>query len=115
MPCANPRSATGIHRESDRVATGNAPASPIPNTKRITTIDAVFQAADIRDVSALQQVAISASARRGPILSPNQAAGIWNSVNPQRKLDRIQPIVISEKPSSFWITGAAEEITVRSM
>ena len=63
----------------------------------------------------LHQVTMIASARRGPILSPNQAPGSWKSVKPQRKLARIQPAVMSEKPNSLRIRGMADAMMVRSM
>ena len=78
-------------------------------------MEAAFQASVVREVNILHQVTITASARRGPILSPNQAPGSWNSVKPQRKLESIQPMVMSEKPNSFWMSGMADAIMVRSM
>ena len=81
----------------------------------MATIEAAFQAKVVREVNILHQVTIIASARRGPILSPNQAPGSWKSVKPQRKLARIQPTVMSEKPNSFWIRGMADAMIVRSM
>ena len=82
MPCAKPRSAGSIQRDSERVAMGNAPDSPTPKMKRMATMDAAFQAKVVREVNILHQVTIIASARRGPILSPNQAPGSWKSVKP---------------------------------
>ena len=84
MPCAKPRSAGSIQRDSERVAMGNAPDSPMPKMKRMATIDAAFQAKVVREVKILHQVTMIARARRGPILSPNQAPGIWKSVKPTR-------------------------------
>ena len=76
IPCAKPRSAGSIHRESERVAIGNAPASPTPNRKRKTAIDTALQASAVTEVKTLHQVTISVSARRGPMRSPSQPPGI---------------------------------------
>ena len=94
---------------------GNAPDSPTPKMNRMATMDAAFQAKVVREVNILHQVTMIASARRGPILSPNQAPGSWKSVKPKRKLVRIQPAVMSEKPNSLRISGMADAMMVRSM
>src|SRR6202034_4132392 len=108
MPCAKPRAAGSIQRDNERVAMGNAPDSPTPKMNRMASMDTAFQAKVVREVNILHQVTIIASARRGPILSPNQAPGSWKSVKPKRKLARIQPTVMSEKPNSFVIRGMGE-------
>jgi hypothetical protein len=114
-PWAKPRSDGSIQRESERVAIGNAPASPTPNRKRNIAIDAAFQAAAVSAVNALHHVTMRASARRGPMRSPNQPPGIWNSAYPQRNDARIQPIVSISSPNSSRMAGTAEAITTRSM
>src|SRR5215216_2105118 len=84
IPCAYPRSAGSIHRESDRVAFGNAPASPAPNRNRNVDMEAKFQESAVAEVKILHQVTIQASARRGPKRSPSHPPGNWNSAYPQR-------------------------------
>ena len=79
MPCANPRSVGRIQRESDRVAMGNAPASPKPKKTWITIIDVALQASAVSAVNALHQLTTSVSARRAPMVSPSQPPGTWNS------------------------------------
>src|ERR1043166_7656283 len=84
-PCAKPRSVGRIQRESDRVAMGNAPASPRPKKTWIVSIEIALHAAAVRQVNALHQVTTSDRARRAPILSPNHPPGIWNSAYAMRK------------------------------
>src|SRR5262249_39418011 len=78
-PCTNPRSAGRTQRDRDRVAMGKAPASPTPNRKRIVAIDAAPQAAAVIEVKTDHHMTIAEKARRGPIQSPSQPLGIWNS------------------------------------
>ena len=66
IPCAKPRSAGNSQRESDRVAMGNAPASPTPNRNRTATMEAAFQASVVAEVKMDHQVTIQVRARRGP-------------------------------------------------
>ena len=73
-PWAKPRSVGNIQRESDRVAIGKAPASPMPKRKRITAIDPALQANTVAQVKMDHQLTIRVSARRGPIRSPKPAA-----------------------------------------
>ena len=76
MPCAKPRSLGKIQRESERVAIGNAPASPTPKKNRKPAIEVALQASAVADVKIDHHVTISASARRGPMRSPSQPPGI---------------------------------------
>src|ERR1700677_3481060 len=76
-PWAKPRSVGNIQRESDRVAMGKAPASPVPKRKRINAIDPALQAKTVAQVKRDHQVTIHVSVRRGPKRSPNQPPGIW--------------------------------------
>src|SRR5579862_1986929 len=114
-PCANPRSAGRIQRESERVAIGNAPASPIPNRNRTVAIDPAIHAIAVIDVNTDHHATIRVSARRGPIRSPSHPPGIWNSAYAQLNAEITQPIVIMSKPSSLRIVGTADEIDTRSM
>src|SRR5258708_5742751 len=66
IPCAKPRSAGNSQRDSDRVAIGNAPASPTPNRNRTATMEVAFQARVVAEVKMDHQVTIHVSARRGP-------------------------------------------------
>ena len=75
-PCANPRSEGSIQCDRDRVAMGNAPASPKPNSARHAIMDAAFHASAVAEVKIDHQVTIRASALRGPIRSPSQPPGI---------------------------------------
>src|SRR5215471_456781 len=75
-PCTNPRSAGRTQRDSDRVAIGKAPASPIPKRKRIVAMDPALQAPAVMEVKTDHHATIEAKARRGPIQSPSQAEGI---------------------------------------
>src|SRR5580692_5479583 len=76
IPCAKPRSEGNSQRESERVAMGNAPASPTPNRKRTVTIETAFQASVVAEVKIDHQVTIQVRARRGPTRSPSQPPGI---------------------------------------
>src|SRR5438046_10323284 len=58
MPCAKPRSVGSIQRESDRVAIGNAPASPKPNRNRKVTMDAALHASAVAEVNMDHQVTV---------------------------------------------------------
>src|SRR5690348_340547 len=71
-PCAKPRSAGSIQRESERVAMGKAPASPIPKRNRHTAIDIADQVKGVKAVKADHQITTPARARRAPSRSPNQ-------------------------------------------
>src|SRR6202453_3327375 len=114
-PCAKPRSVGNIQRESDRVAIGKAPASPIPKRKRINAIDPALQASTVAQVNRDHHVTMSVSARRGPIRSPSQPPGIWKIAYAHWNELRIHPMVTMEKPNSFWMDGTAEEMTTRSI
>src|SRR4051812_28263480 len=115
IPCAKPRSEGSIQRERDRVAIGNAPASPMPNRKR----QAIMEPALHMPINEAQKMdhhaTIPASARRGPKRSPSQPPGIWKIEYAHRNAPSIQPMVTTENPNSFWIEGTADEITTRSM
>src|SRR5665213_971201 len=65
-PWANPRSEGSIQRESERVAMGNAPASPAPNRNRIAIIEEALHAMVVADVKRDHQRTIAVRARRGP-------------------------------------------------
>src|SRR5581483_2365988 len=78
-PWAKPRSVGRIQRESDRVAIGNAPASPKPKNTWITSIEAEFQASAVKAVNTLHQLTTIVKARRAPMVSPSQPPGIWKS------------------------------------
>ena len=75
-PWAKPRSVGNIQQESDRVAIGKDPASPIPNRKRIKAIEAALQANTVAQVNRDHQLTMSVIARRGPMRSPSQPPGI---------------------------------------
>ena len=76
-PCAQPRSEGSIQRDSDRVAIGNDPASPIPNRKRHTIIEPADQVAAVAAVKTDHHNTTPVSARRGPNRSPSHPPGIW--------------------------------------
>src|SRR5258708_29211067 len=76
MPWAKPRSVGSIQRERDRVAMGNAPASPIPKKKRHSPIDTAFQENAVSDVKIDHHTTTRDSARRPPMRSPNHPPGI---------------------------------------
>ena len=77
-PCAQPRSDGSIQRDSERVAIGKAPASPMPNRKRMTIIEVAFHDTTVRAVKVDHHSTTPASALRGPNRSPSQPPGIWN-------------------------------------
>src|SRR5262249_34702053 len=76
-PLARPRWPTGSQLQMARVLPGKAPASPMPNKKRMATRDVRLQAAPVSAVRALQDVTTAASTIRGPKRSANQPEGIW--------------------------------------
>ena len=61
------------------VTQGHAPASPIPNRNRVTSIDAKLKAAAVAMVNADHQATILANTRRVPPRSAQRAVGISNS------------------------------------
>ena len=78
-PLARPRSLSGNQRDKLRAMFGNAPASPAPNRKRITTSDRKPCAAPVSMVKADHHNTIRVSTRRGPLTSPSQPEGTSNS------------------------------------
>src|SRR5690606_18179739 len=110
-----PRSEGNIQRERERVAMGNAPASPMPNRKRHTIMDAAAQVSAVAAEKNDHQVTTQVRARLGPKRSPSHPPGTWNSAYEIWKAKNIQPIVTTEKPNSSWMDGAPTPITTRSM
>ncbi len=78
-PWTRPRSRGGNQSCMARVATGNAPASPMPNRNRTAANEATPLAAAVSAVMTDQYVTMPVNIRRGPKRSPNQPPGTWNS------------------------------------
>ena len=76
IPCAKPRSRMGIQRAMARLAVGKAPASPIPNRKRITISETAFQAAPVAAVKRDHHATRIESTRLAPMRSASQPVGI---------------------------------------
>ena len=78
MPCTMARSRRGNQSCMERVAVGNAPASPMPVRKRKKAKEdspvAVPSNATVTD----QKPNNAVNTRRGPNRSPSQPPGIWN-------------------------------------
>ena len=77
--CARVRSFFGSHVLNAFVRFGKQPASPIPNRKRVTHIEAKFHAHPVAAVKNDHHSTTRTSTLRAPILSPSQPVGISNS------------------------------------
>ena len=73
--CARSRSLTGSQVVSTRVRLGNAPASPAPNSARVTMSDEGFQTQPVAAVKNDHQMTMRISTRRGPMLVAHPPAG----------------------------------------
>ena len=74
-PNTRPRASSGNQRENTREIPGNAPASPIPNSRRTVNSDAKPAAAPVSAVIADHQITIRVSIARDPNRSTIQPAG----------------------------------------
>ena len=79
IACARVRSRVGSQALNALVRFGKQPASPAPNRKRVTTIEARFHAQPVAAVKNDHHSTTRMSTLRGPILSPSQPVGISNS------------------------------------
>src|ERR1700681_995170 len=62
-PCAKPRSVGSIQRESERVAIGKAPASPMPKKNRHSPMESAFQENAVSEVKIDHHTTTRESAR----------------------------------------------------
>ena len=76
MPFTRPRSFTGIHEYTTRAMPGNAPASPAPNRKRMTSRLTKFHAAAVSPVNTDHAVTTAVSTKRPPRRSAIAPPGV---------------------------------------
>ncbi len=77
-PCTVPRSDLGNQNCITRVAVGNPPASPRPNTKRMPTREAMPEATEVDAVIKDQKGTMTRNTIRGPKRSAHHSAGLWH-------------------------------------
>lgn len=94
---------------------GKHPASPAPNRKRHTTIEAKFHAAPVNAVNVDHITTTFMSTLRGPKRSPIQPPGISNRAYEIVNAENTQPICVSVSFRSLRMSGAACEMHTRSI
>ena len=94
---------------------GKAPASPAPNSARMTIREVAFQAQPVAAVKRDHQTTIRMSTRRGPMRSPSQPPGISKSAYAHANAASTHPCWTRDSPRSSLMTDSDTEIATRSI